>query len=99
MSAVLYDRSLKRSRRAHARIRLLCLPHAGGGASAYRGWSDVLPPGIEVWSAQLPGREERIRDPPFVRLAPMVEELEHLLAPHLDAPFAFFGHSMGALVA
>jgi medium-chain acyl-[acyl-carrier-protein] hydrolase len=99
MAAVLHDRALRRPRRAHGRVRLLCLPHAGGGASAYRSWSDILPADIEVWAAQLPGREDRIKDPPFVRLPPLVEELTDLLLPHLDVPFAFFGHSMGALVA
>jgi medium-chain acyl-[acyl-carrier-protein] hydrolase len=96
---MLHDRTLRRPLRPHGRVRILCLPHAGSGASAYRPWSERLSPEIEVWSAQLPGREDRIRDPPFVRLQPMVEELASMLSPQLDIPLAFFGHSMGALVA
>lgn len=47
---------------------------------------------------QLPGREGRLREPPFTRIEPLIAALaDHL--PFADLPFAFFGHSMGALVA
>lgn len=36
---------------------------------------------------------------PFARLEPLVLTLAEGLAPLLDKPFAFFGHSLGALVA
>jgi medium-chain acyl-[acyl-carrier-protein] hydrolase len=36
---------------------------------------------------------------PFTRLAPLVQALAQALAPLLDKPFAFFGHSLGALIA
>ena len=83
---------------AGARLRLFCFPYAGAGASVYRAWSNVLAPEIEVVPVQLPGREERIREAPLTRLAPLVELLARELAPRLDVAFAFFGHSMGALV-
>jgi len=35
---------------------------------------------------------------PFTQLLPLVETLAQVLAPLLDRPFAFFGHSLGALV-
>lgn len=35
---------------------------------------------------------------PFSRISPLVSALEQVLLPLLDQPFAFFGHSMGALV-
>ena len=82
-----------------ARLRLFCLPHAGGGASTFREWPRLLPDSIEVCSVQLPGRETRIRERPFVELRPLVDALAEALAPWLDRPFAFFGHSAGALIA
>ncbi|HET8846180.1 MAG TPA: alpha/beta fold hydrolase, partial [Ktedonobacteraceae bacterium] len=83
-----------------ARLRLFCFPYAGGRASIFRSWADdVLPADIEVCSIQLPGREERLREPPYKRLAPLVQELAEALVPYLDRPFAFYGHSMGALVS
>jgi medium-chain acyl-[acyl-carrier-protein] hydrolase len=49
---------------------------------------------------QLPGREGRVREEPFTRLEPLVASLTDALAQELtELPAAFFGHSMGALVA
>ncbi|SRR5579875_217672 len=81
------------------RLRLFCLPHAGGGASLFRGWADALPPEVEVCPIQLPGRENRLREPLSTRLIPLAETLAAALRPCLDRPFALFGHSMGAWIA
>jgi medium-chain acyl-[acyl-carrier-protein] hydrolase len=85
--------------RAQAEVRLFCFPYAGGGASIFRGWADGLPDAVEACPVQLPGREARFREAAFTRLRPLVESLAAGLRPHLDRPFAFFGHSLGALVA
>src|SRR5205823_631917 len=63
-----------------------------------RPWVDALPATIEVCPVQLPGREGRFGEPAFTRMAPLVDALARALPPHLGRPFAFFGHSMGALV-
>lgn len=82
------------------RLRLFCFANAGGGASVFRPWTvDGLPPAVEVCPVQLPGRENRLREKPFVRVEPLADTLTEVLAPHLDLPFAFFGHSMGSIVA
>jgi len=80
-----------------ARLRLLCLPPAGGGALLFRGWAGRLP-GVEVCLVQLPGREARRHEPPFTHWEPLVQALAAGLEPWLDRPFALFGHSMGALL-
>lgn len=82
-----------------ARLRLFCFPFAGGGASTYRAWPQHLPADIEVAAVQLPGREERLREAPIHNAADLCPQLAVALAPYLDRPFAFFGHSMGALLA
>jgi len=82
-----------------ARVRLFCLPYAGGGASTFRRWQEALPQTVEVCPVQIPGRETRFREPPFTRLADLAEALGDGLSDYLDLPFALFGHSMGALVA
>ncbi len=87
-----------RKPRPQARLRLLCFPYAGGGALAYREWTAKMPPEIEVLPVQLPGRERRMREPPYTRVGPLVEAAVRSLAPYLDRPFAIFGHSMGALI-
>src|ERR1700674_5350722 len=82
-----------------ARLRLFCFPYAGAGALIFRSWSDALPSDVEVCPIQLPGRGTRLMERPFTQLTPLVEVLARALAPLLDMPFAFFGHSLGALVS
>src|SRR5579884_2017731 len=80
-----------------ANMRFFCFPYAGGGASVYRDWTTVFS-SLEVLPLQFPGRENRLLDPPFTRLDDLVETLAEQMLSFLDRPFAFFGHSMGALV-
>jgi medium-chain acyl-[acyl-carrier-protein] hydrolase len=80
-------------------VRLLCLPHAGAGASTYRAWGAGLPAGITACPVQPPGREGRLWHPPYRHVTPMVADLATELRELLDSPYAIFGHSMGALVA
>ena len=82
-----------------ARLRLFCFPYVGGGVSIFRAWSDGLPADVEVCPVQLPGRGTRLMEPPFTQLSPLVQALAEALFPLLDKPFAFFGHSLGALVS
>jgi medium-chain acyl-[acyl-carrier-protein] hydrolase len=81
------------------RLRLICLPSAGGGASRYRDWPGQLPDEVEVVSVQLPGRENRFSERPVESMAQLVGPLLVGLAGYLSGPFALFGHSMGALIA
>lgn len=82
-----------------AQLRLFCFPYAGGGASVYRLWPRELPGGVEVCAVQLPGRESRWREEPFRRVEPLADAVTEALRARLARPFAFFGHSMGAVVA
>jgi surfactin synthase thioesterase subunit/phosphopantetheinyl transferase len=84
---------------AAPRLRLFALPYAGGGASLFRRWPDGLPADVEVCAIQLPGRETRFKEPPYVRMRDLVAVLADAIAPELDRPYVLFGHSMGALVA
>ncbi len=81
-----------------ARLRLFCFPYAGGGPHIFRGWSGGLSREVEVCPIQLPGRGSRIKEPPFTELLQLARALAEGLLPLLDKPFAFFGHSMGALI-
>ncbi|MBA3470566.1 MAG: thioesterase [Herpetosiphonaceae bacterium] len=82
-----------------ARLRLFCFPYAGGTAVTYRAWMNDLPADIEICAIQLPGRESRLREAPFERMTDLITTLGEVLKPSMSVPFAFFGHSMGALVA
>lgn len=80
-------------------FRLFCFPYAGGTAVAYRTWQDDFPGHVEVCAVEPPGRRHRIREEPFRRLPELADAVIEALAAEFDAPFAFFGHSLGALVA
>jgi medium-chain acyl-[acyl-carrier-protein] hydrolase len=79
-------------------LRLFCLPHAGGGASAFQDWAAGLG-GIEVAAVRLPGREGRFREPAIDRMDRLVEAIAAGIGPLLDRRYALYGHSVGALVA
>lgn len=82
-----------------ASLRLFCFPYAGANATVYRTWAEKLPDNVEVVAIQLPGRGKRRDEQPLSNLSKLVELLGSALAGSLKKPFAFFGHSMGALVA
>lgn len=82
--------------------RLVCLPHAGAGASTYFSWGAALQPaGIEVRAVQYPGRETRLAEAPLDDVRTMVAALADAWPAIAGsrAPVAVFGHSMGALLA
>ena len=78
---------------------LFCFPHAGGAASAFRPLADLLAGRVNIVPVQLPGRERRRQDPLPADMAALVEDIDRHLDPHLDIPHAFYGHSMGGLIA
>ncbi|MUN39465.1 thioesterase II family protein [Actinomadura litoris] len=83
-----------------ARVRLACLPHAGGSASGYHALSAWLAPEVEVLAVQYPGRQDRRREPPVTDIATLAGHVAEALGGEpADRPLALFGHSMGATVA
>ena len=85
--------------RPNPRLRLFCFPYAGGGGGHFYKWSEHLPATVEVCAAQLPGRGARLAEPAFTDCRPLAQAVAQGLKPHLDRPFALFGHSMGALIS
>ncbi len=81
-------------------LTLVCLAHAGGSVALYRDWQHRLPPFVQVRTLELPGHGIRRSAPPHTEwsalIAQLTDELLALVAG--GAPFALFGHSMGALV-
>lgn len=83
------------------RLRLYCFPYSGGNAVSFVPWQREIDPAIELCAIQLPGRGGRFREPPCTSFAGLIALLAEVLSgveqPAL--PFAFYGHSLGALVA
>lgn len=80
------------------RIRLICLPPAGAGASIFYPWLDAAPSWLEVCPVAVPGREDQFRHPLPSSIHALADALSDALAPALDKPYAVLGYSMGAFV-
>ncbi|WP_091610910.1 thioesterase II family protein [Amycolatopsis saalfeldensis] len=84
-----------------ARVRLVCLPHAGGSATAYFPLSRAAAAAgldAEVVAVQYPGRQDRRAEPCYDDVGDLADSIADDLAPWSDRPLALFGHSMGATV-
>jgi surfactin synthase thioesterase subunit len=79
--------------------QLICFPHAGGSASFFFPVATALSPAVDVVAIQYPGRQDRRREQPIDDIAVLADRLYELLPPLLGKRAAFFGHSMGAIVA
>ncbi len=91
---------IRRKPSAAPPLRLFCFPYAGAGSLPYFKWPDLLPEAdIEVCAIQPPGRENRLHEPSMEDLPGLLHALVTELSPLLQGRFAFFGHSLGALIA
>lgn len=82
-----------------ARLHLICLPHAGGLAAAYRQWSVKMPPGVQAIAFEAPGRSIRLRERPVTTMRAMVDDVVSAIAAIGAKPRILFGHSLGGYVA
>ena len=82
-----------------AEFHLFFFPYAGGGPPVFSKWLSELPNHMEAYIAHYPGRGSRYQEPAINRLTTLVESLSQAIHSLLDKPFAFYGHSLGGLVA
>lgn len=82
-----------------ATLRFVCFPHAGGTAAAFRLWRTGLPSWTQVLAIRYPGRGGRMAEPPVDRIPVIAQCVGQALSGLPQMPTAFFGHSMGGLVA
>jgi len=80
-------------------LTLLCLPYSGASAMVYSRWRRKVPQWLTVQPVELPGRGARFAEPLHTEMGPLAKQLARELAPTLQAPYALFGHSLGALLA
>ena len=88
-----------RVRRARPDMRLFCFPYAGGNAVVFQRWNQLFPSTIEIAPLQYPGHGNRMREKLFTSARDLAQDLTPALMSDLEVPYAFFGHSMGALIA
>jgi medium-chain acyl-[acyl-carrier-protein] hydrolase len=85
--------------RPDSAVALYCFGYAGGNKTAFSGWPRLLPEFVETRLVELPGRGTRLREAPIRRMAELLDEFGPVLAADIDRPIAFYGHSLGAIVA
>lgn len=78
---------------------LYIFPHAGGSASYYVPFAKAFSADIKRVAVQYPGRAKGLTQLPSIPA--LADEIYSMMAPSApaDAPLAFFGHSMGGLMA
>lgn len=77
--------------------RLVCIPHAGGGAAAYARWH--ANPYFEVTVVPLPGRDGNYTQARLKSVRDMAHHAAAFIQDQQLEDVMLFGHSMGALIA
>ena len=81
-------------------LRLVCFPHSGASAAYFAALSRAMPEDVHVVAVSLPGRGAKASEPSFTEMSALVDALApNLLSLFGEVPVAFFGHSLGGLVA
>ncbi|WP_192349040.1 type I polyketide synthase [Algoriphagus sp. Y33] len=79
-------------------ITLYCFSYAGSGPLAFQSWVNVTHPDITLIGIQSPGRDDRAGEKPYTSMTQLISALVEVFDPP-EGPYAFFGHSLGALTA
>ncbi|MFH8492338.1 thioesterase II family protein [Streptomyces longisporoflavus] len=80
-------------------LRLFVLHHAGGSHLLYRHWPARLPGTWDVRLLDAPGHGFLLDEPQITDACRLADFLLRRVEHELAAPYALFGHSMGALLA
>jgi len=82
------------------KIYLFCFPYAGGSASVFNKWKPYLHPSVELKPVELAGRGKRMSEPFYGSVPEMIDDVFLRIRNDIvNAPYALFGHSMGAMIA
>lgn len=81
------------------KLKLICIPHAGGLASAYLKWKPYLHHSVELVCVELAGKGRRFSEPLYESVEDAVNDILSFVRKDInDGPYALFGHSMGAML-
>lgn len=83
-----------------SKIKLFCLPYAGGSAAIFNEWMQYLDTNIELIPIELAGRGRRINEPLYADIQTVVDDVCEIVCETINSnPFALFGHSMGGMIS
>jgi medium-chain acyl-[acyl-carrier-protein] hydrolase len=82
------------------KVKLFCLPYAGGSATVYNKWKILLDDGINLQPIEPAGRGKRYNEPFYSDVNEAINDITQIIYKRIkDSPYAIFGHSMGCLLA
>lgn len=82
------------------KLRLFCIPYAGGSASAFFQWKTLIDTRIELVPIELAGKGSRFQEPLYNTIDDAVEDIYVKIKQQIsNGPYVIFGHSLGALLA
>ena len=82
-----------------SKIIIYAFPFAAGSQYSYNDFAKNAPKGIVWKSMDYAGRGRRIFEQPMINIHDIVDDFIEKLTDKLDESYAFYGHSMGSLVA
>ncbi|MEM1002742.1 MAG: thioesterase domain-containing protein [Bacteroidota bacterium] len=81
-------------------MNLFCFPYAGGSGAVFNSWKPHLDKNITLYPVEMAGRGKRINEEPYHNIEEAVDDIFESISSELQqAPFMFFGHSLGALIS
>ncbi|AJQ26608.1 thioesterase II family protein [Pelosinus fermentans] len=82
------------------KIKLFCLPYAGGLSSFYNKWNKCLSEYIDICPIEYPGRGRRVKDPLYGNFDDALKDIYQSIFKELNTDnYALFGHSLGCVLA
>lgn len=83
----------------NSKITLYALPFAGGSKYSYNTFKHKFPDFIDFQAIEIPGRGERMTENLIGNIDELVDDVFCQIRDHLQSPYAFYGHSMGTVLA
>jgi surfactin synthase thioesterase subunit len=81
-----------------AETRIFSFPYAGGSRYSYNLFDNHLPLSMQWVPLEYPGHGRRIVEPLLYRAEAIADDMYRQIETLTDLPYAFYGHSMGALI-
>ncbi len=82
-------------------MNLFCFPYAGGSSIMYDKWQSSFPENVRIIPIEYPGRGSKIKEPLISNFRTLLDYLENEVIKNISGSktYAFFGHSLGAIIA
>lgn len=83
-----------------SKVKLICLPYAGGSSTIYYKWKKYLSDSIELVPIELAGRGRRMKEEFYESMSQAVDDVYNIINPLIkESDYALYGHSMGTIIA